>query len=214
MNILTKLRKPDLSIIIASVFLFVSCGSNNNEDVELQVQKEYKTTSIKNTKLSNNLNSLFSSKYAKKNSNSTSFDFDNVYEVENTETGEISYMVDSNNNEEIKLGVYPKDNGEYSFLIVEYINNGDNKEILYKSTSGETLIIVSANTNTQEVSVTYPNGKVASKLASRGCGELVAECLSDSYTKRGWTSVGLWIVTGFYPAFGIGAAAGCAAAVC
>lgn len=212
MNVLTKIRKPYLSIIIASVFLFVSCDSN--ESIELEVQKEYKTTSIKNSKLSNNLNDLFSSKYAKKDSNSSNFDFENVYEVENTETGEISYMLNSDNDEKIKLGVYPKDNGEYSFLIVEYVDNGENKDILYKSTSGETLIIVSANSNTQEVSVIYPNGKVASKLASRSCGDLVAKCLSDSYTNRGWTSVGLWIITGFYPAFGIGAAAGCAAAVC
>ena len=110
-------------------------------------------------------------KNANKNRDSSSFDFDNVYQVENSKTGEISYMINSNNEEKTKLGVYPKNNGDYNFLIVGYINNGDNKEILYKSTSGETLIILSANTITKEVSVFYPKGKNASILAKEEpCG--------------------------------------------
>ena len=163
------------------------------------------------------MNSLFNSKYAKKSKKGLNFDFEKISEVENSETGQISYMIDSNQNENFKLGVYPKDNGEYSFLIVEYIDNGDNKEIVYKNTEGETVIKVYANLKTEKISVTYPKNKYASKNAfkkEKSCGEKTAECLADSYTNRGWTSVGLWIVTGFYPAFGIGAAAGCAAAVC
>ncbi|WP_405564405.1 hypothetical protein [Polaribacter sp. Asnod6-C07] len=213
MNILKALRKPYLSVIIASIFLFVSCDNSESlPDVDSKIQKEYKTTSIKNAKLSNNLNSSFNSKYAKKGAND--FDFDNINEVENVETGEISYMIDSNVDEKIKLGVYPIENGEFNFLIVEYGENGNNKEIVYKKTNGEILVTISANTITEEVSITYPNKTNNYAAKGESCGQKTSDCLVDSYSNRGWTSVGLWIVTAFYPAFAIGAAAGCAAAVC
>lgn len=194
-------------------FLFVSCESNESlSDIDLQVQKEYKTTPIENTKLSNKLNSEFNSKYAKKSI--INFSFDNVSQVENLETGLISYMIDSNNNENLKLGAYPLENGEFSFLIVEYGDNGDNKEIIYKNVNEEVLVTISANKITAEVSLIYPNK--TNNYAAKGdsCGQKTSDCLVDSYSNRGWTSVGLWIVTAFYPSFAIGAAIGCAAAVC
>ena len=63
MNILKKLRKPYLSIIIASVFLFISSDSSEViQEPDLQTQEEFKTTSIENPKLANDLNDLFNSK--------------------------------------------------------------------------------------------------------------------------------------------------------
>ena len=84
------------------------------------------------------------------------------------------------------------------------------KDIIYKDINGNEMLTVSINTETEEISFSYPEN---SSMA-RDCGEATAECLSDSYTNRGWTSVGLWVITGFFPAFGIGAAIGCAIAVC
>ena len=210
MKILNKFRKPSLSIILASLVLFVSC--KENETFKEEVHSEFKSTLIKNLDLSKDLNNVFMSKYANKNNNDSNFNFDNIYQVENTETGGISYMIDSYYDEKTKLGVYPKGNDDYNFLIVEYVDSGDVKEVIYKKATGELLITILANSLTEEVSVIYPNGGDASRDPE--CGELVAACLDHAYTERGWFSVGLWVVTGFYPAFGIGAALGCAAAEC
>ncbi len=47
-----------------------------------------------------------------------------------------------------------------------------------------------------------------------GCGQAVADCISDAYTKKGWVSVWAFIQTAFIPATAIGIAAGCVAANC
>ena len=64
-----------------------------------------------------------------------------------------------------------------------------------KDINGNEMLTVSINTETEEISFSYPEN---SSMA-RDCGEATAECLSDSYTNRGWTSVGLWVITGFFP---------------
>ena len=209
MNILKTLRKTYISIFLAGLILFVSCTNNDKiSDINSQALNEFKMTSINDSKLSNELNDLFGEKNAR--NNNVNYNFESLTEVENTETGEISYMVDSDENENIKLGVYPTEEGDYKFLEVEYLNNDNLKDIIYKDINGNEMLTVSINTETEEISFSYPEN---SSMA-RDCGEATAECLSDSYTNRGWTSVGLWVITGFFPAFGIGAAIGCAIAVC
>lgn len=210
MKILNKFRKPSLSVFLASLVLFVSC--KENETFKEEIHSEFKSTLIKNLDLSKDLNNVFISKYANKNNNDSNFNFDNIYQVENTETGGISYMIDSYYDEKTKLGAYPKENGDYSFLIVEYVDSGDVKEVIYKKATGELLITILANTLTEEISFVYPNVEDTSR--NPDCGDLVTECLDDAYTERGWLSVGLWVVTGFFPEFGIGAAIGCALSEC
>lgn len=210
MNILKRLRKPSLSIFLASLVLFVSC--KDNETFQDDIRNEFKSTLIKNLDMSKDLNNLFVSKYSNETNNDSSFDFDNIYQVENTETGGISYMINSYDDENIKLGVYPNDNGNYNFLVVEYIDNGDVKEVLYKKATGELLVTIVADSIIEQVSVINHIGENASKYPD--CGQLVADCLEDTYTNRGWASVGLWVITGFFPAFGVGAVLGCAAAIC
>ena len=131
MNILKTLRKPYISIFLVGLILFVSCTNNDKiSDINSQALNEFKMTSINDSKLSNELNDLFGEKNAR--NNNVNYNFESLTEVENTETGEISYMVDSDENENIKLGVYPTEEGDYKFLEVEYLNNDNLKDIIYK----------------------------------------------------------------------------------
>lgn len=209
MNILKRLRKPYISIILTSLFLFVSCNGSELNSSEQSIIENFKTRIIKDSNLSSNLNNLFNTKFSNKNTNTT-FNFDKITEVEDINTGDICYMIDSNDKETVKLGAYPKGENEFNLLIVEYLTNGDNKNILYKKTNGNLMLKVSVNTKTEQI--TFSSFK--SKNLLRGCGEDVADCVSDAYSNHGWKSVASWVITGFYPAFGVGIALGCTAREC
>jgi hypothetical protein len=211
MKILKIFRKPHYSTFMLAVFLFTSCSSNEILENQLIQNKFTSKTLMKGSKISQEIFSTLKNGRTLETNLDDIFNFDSISEVQNTETGEVAYMIDSHDNVKKKLGAYIVDNGGYEFLIVEFKTDSDIKEILYKDVNGRLMLTVYANTITEEITT---ERALTRNTEDPDFADKVLDCLEDAYTNHGWASVGLWILTGFYPAVGVGAAIGCATRDC
>lgn len=145
----------------------------------------------------------------------TEFDYDNAKIVLDKESnGKVlvarqkNYDSKTNN---LSLGLYLDNNDNVlSYFIVknDKINNEYDK-ISYLDYDNNVLTEVYLNkkTNTFE----SPQQKISSR---RGCGQAVANCVSNAYSEQGWKSVGLFIVTAFQPEISLVVAGLCAGKNC
>ena len=99
--------------IALSITILLIVNSCNNEETVLNEQ--YETNTVLNKNIITSITNSFNGKSYNKSVNSE-FNFNEISEVYNTETGGISYMVNSFENQFVKLAAYPKSNGEYAFL--------------------------------------------------------------------------------------------------
>lgn len=195
-----------LMLTITSLAFF-SCNDENgtvsNNDLNNRFQKE----SINSVLLSSNIQNGFTKNGKLLNKNSYNFNFESITKITDTETGNISYMVDSAD-EKIKLGVYEKGKDSFDFLIVETNEDGIYKNMIYKNIDGQNVAKISLNTQTEKISTyTYEN----KSSNTRGWGQDTIDCITDGYSNHGWVSVTGWVITAFQPWFAVGMAAGCAA---
>ncbi len=186
------------------ILLTISCTDN---DVNSDKLFDDNFTVKKNIDL-NVINKINNSFKLKNGTRSNNFDFDEITEIYNQETGYTSFMIESNSDYNSKLGVYPTIDGDYNFLVVENIFTVNNKKILYSDLDGNLLNEVTFDLMNKTVEV------VNHIDGSRGCGQATMDCISTEYTQRGWWSVAGTIITAFQPWFGVVVAGACAAYNC
>jgi len=78
--------------------------------------------------------------------------------------------------------------------------------------NGKQKPILSVVINSLNKTVQIINKKSA--MATTDCGQDVADCLNEVYTKHGWASVSAWVVSAFIPETVAVFAADCAAKAC
>jgi hypothetical protein len=206
MNILNILRKPKLAVFASLLMLFFSC-TNGNEGMQ-DVNGVFKITKVTNKKTINSITNSLNEKLDYKKA-SSDFDFTTISEIHNTETGDLSYMVESTNNENIKLGIYPKPDGDYTALKVEEFINNNFKTIIYKNMNDKVLTEILFNLEDGTMTV------VKSSSEQNKCsGTDVAQCVDTNYNDNGWWGVTGYVITLFNPWFGVAVVAGCAAYEC
>lgn len=130
-------------------------------------------------------------------------------EIYNTETNDLSYMVNSSTNENLKLGIYPKSDGNYTLLKIEESINDNFKTVVYKSLNNNVLVELLFNLNDGAMTVIK-----SSNLQSRCDGSDVMGCVDTNYNKNGWWGVAGYAITLFQPWFGVAVLASCAVYVC
>ena len=105
--------------------------------------------------------------------------------------------------------MYPTLNGKYNFLIVSSNNSNGIKSFEYRDKSGNLIVTLDIDLETGDIIK-----KRITSLGKTNCGQAVADCLTDNYTKQGWASVVGWGITLFQPWFGVAMIAGCTGIVC
>jgi hypothetical protein len=201
-----KLLKLTLSMFIL-IGVFSSCVNENENE---NLPEKFEINKITNTEIINGIKTSYNKKSNSK-TNSSEFNFENIKEIYNTETEAISYIVNSKDNQNLKLGFYPSVDGGYTIFKVEQIVDGDTAKIIYRDVKNIIFSEVVFNLTDQTVSVKSYNN---SNKQVQGCGQAVADCIDENYNHTGWYGVAGYVISIFNPWFGVAVVAGCAAIVC
>lgn len=202
-----KIIKISLTVIALATLIY-SC-SNQNEDIQ-EINSVFKVSKVTNEKIIDEITNSLNKKTGYKKGNSD-FDFSTMSEIYNTETNDLSYMVNSTNNENLKLGIYPKSDGDYTVLQVEESINDNFKTVIYKNLNN--TVLAELLFNLDDGSMTIIKSK-SSKNQSKCDGSDVMECVDINYNHNGWWGVAGYVITIFQPWFGVAVVASCAAYVC
>ena len=202
-----KIIKISLTVIALATQIY-SC-SNQNEDLQ-EINSVFKVSKVTNEKTINEITNSLNKNTDYKKGNSD-YDFSTISEIYNTETNDLSYMVNSSKNVNLKLGIYPKSNGDYTVLQVEESINDNFKTVIYKNLNN--TILAELLFNLDDGSMTVIKSK-SSNTQSKCDGSDVMECVDINYNDNGWWGVAGYVITIFQPWFGVAVLAGCAAYVC
>lgn len=202
-----KIIKISLTVIALATLIY-SC-SNQNEDLQ-EINSVFKVSKVTNEKTINEITNSLNKNTDYKKGNSD-YDFSTISEIYNTETNDLSYMVNSSKNVNLKLGIYPKSNGDYTVLQVEESINDNFKTVIYKNLNN--TILAELLFNLDDGSMTVIKSK-SSNTQSKCDGSDVMECVDINYNDNGWWGVAGYVITIFQPWFGVAVLAGCAAYVC
>ena len=194
----------NLIISFLAIFSTISCTESDSNSEKL-FDDNFAVKKISNLDVLNKISNSFN---LKNGTRSNDFDFDEITEIYNHETNYTSFMIESNNNLNTKLGAYPTVEGNFNFLVIENIFTNDYKKVLYSDLDNNLLSEVTFDLINKTVEV------VNHSDSTRGCGQATANCISTEYTQRGWWSVAGWVITLFQPWFGVVVAGSCAAYNC
>lgn len=200
-----KIIKISLAIITFTMLIY-SC-TNENEGVK-EIDSVFEITKVTNEKTINNVTNFLNQKRGYKKGGSD-FDFTTMSKIYNTETNDVSYVVNSFSNENIKLGVYPKSEDDYALFIIEESVTDNLKTVIYRNMNNNLLAELLFNLDDGSMTVVK-----SSNLQSKCDGTDVMGCVDTNYNKNGWWGVAGYAITLAQPWFGAAVLASCAAYVC
>ncbi|MCU7542248.1 hypothetical protein [Riemerella anatipestifer] len=219
-------------LVLAILTLFMSCSRVDREENENNGIEEISGYKISNfldkDKILELKKSVVNKKanikeFSVKSSMSVEkYDFDSVKKIEDN-LGNTYYSVPKMDNPKEVLGLIPFGKTfKFIEVSVEDLSNGNIRTIELRNLDNTFSAKFGYDKSNNSV-IKYDGyqNKVGLKtlsndtsIMSSGCGQGVIDCMSNIYTKRGWTSVAATLFTAYAPQIGVAVAAGCAASRC
>lgn len=206
-----------LAIATMCVFL-TSCDSDKSEDPKAEVET-YSTVKFEEEVLKREF--LAAKDKMLENiglENSTTFNNTEVFEVKGHGQSQKILLLNqdgldksSRSNYAITMVVDNQSKlGKAMIVKTEKVNENISK-ISYFNESNQLIFAVALDKAKEKMEFT---NSPSTGATSGKCGQATADCMSDTYTQKGWFSVVAVVASAFLPSTAVGIAAGCAAKHC
>jgi hypothetical protein len=214
------MKKPSLMkkplLFLVALLSVLSCSNDDQpQQAQIKMYKQDVSTEFKSAVK----NLLTSSSAGRVAGDDITFDVDNMQAISTDGSTTLSLVANQvgfslNNDVNYGLAFFAQDNSLVAGAVIKTSKNNDGtKNIEYFSLDGTLLIrsIVNDQQNTSNtIALSSSSGRVEGGVS--GCGQRTMDCVDEAYTKSGWLSVGLTLVTIFDPMVGAGVVAGCGVA--
>lgn len=189
-------------------FILASCSDNSIESNETDLTESQKFGDMSISKIvGNDLKSKIQVykpvDLNNRNSETSQFDFDNPSLITYDDSDLITITVpetNSNSNTSVRnmAFIFNNDNNIVGNYVLDMNKLTDSKvEVINYNENGSVRSHYIIDTDLGEINFLASDQNRS--LYNRGCGQEVADCITDKYSNNGWDSVALWIGTAFFP---------------